>query len=162
MYLTMNDIIALALHTHTHRHKVHRIRWTVLPLWGLSPENEPAWMQRFTFPTLTWNGTNRGEWPIKYLKPTLKRTKNGHLKILGVDDMRFASLEWLSAMSRCMPDILTSTIHRHQKFLMTFIRCMINRFSTQKWAFGVTEKKKNLFGSWTSGRIINRNFDGYF
>lgn len=150
----------------------HHAKWLNLmkadgvPLWGLSPGNEPAWMQQFTFPILSWNGTSQGEWLVKYLKPTLKRTQNEHVKILGVDDMRFASLEWLSAMrrgnSKAIENIDIVALHAYFDINNSSSSKVLDKIHTlydkpilyTEMSFGVTEKKNILLGSWTRAELL--------
>lgn len=135
-----------------------------VPLWGLSPGNEPAIMQLASFPTLSWNGTNQGEWLVKYLIPTLKRTTNGHLKILGVDDQRYTALEWLSEMnggnSKAIDNIDIVAIHAYfdnasSSNVLDDIHNLYDKpILYTEMSFGVRAKKRILLGSWTRAESL--------
>lgn len=71
----------------------YHVRWLNLmkrdgiPIWGLSPGNEPHTMSLYVQSFMSWNATNHGKWFAEYLKPSLKSNGYGNIKILGVDDM---------------------------------------------------------------------------
>lgn len=74
-----------------------------MAIWGLSPGNEPSFSQYFEEPTMSWNGTDQGKWLVGNLMPALKSSGNENITILGVDDMRNATLLWLREMEKGNP-----------------------------------------------------------
>lgn len=73
-------------------------------IWGLSPGNEPSYMRLYpNIPMLSWNGTDQGKWLVEHLIPALQFNGHHDIKILGVDDMRNVTLEWLEQMREGNP-----------------------------------------------------------
>lgn len=142
----------------------YHVRWLNLmkadgiPIWGISPGNEPSFMRLMSVPTMSWNGTEQGKWLVEYLKPTLKWSGNENVKILGVEDMRNVTLEWLKEMnegnSRATDNIDIVAIHPYfdaltsPRILDEIHRTYNKPILYTEMSFAVVDTPKILPGSW--------------